>query len=139
MIASSTREREVKELLGDLAQTDFPKSANLKRALACLADLRRYGLERLTIWEVVEILRLNRVRTIGYKEYLYEILGPWANHPTGQCWLWRNGEEIEVQSSYWKSQPLVEYLAFLESQVGLENAPDRIEFTDDGSKLVRHI
>jgi hypothetical protein len=134
MIASSTGEREeVRDLLGDLAQTDFPTTKAIRRTLACLADLSRYGLDNLRVREVIGLLKINRIQTIGYREYLYEVLRDRANRPTGQCRLWQNGEEIEVQSSYWESQSLVVYLTHLANAEGLESVPDRVEFQDDGT------
>jgi hypothetical protein len=137
---SMTREGEDVTPLQKLSQTDFPAARNVRRLLACMADLRRYGLDDLTVLEVVWALKVDRIRRIGYTEYLHEVLGGWAKHPTKKCRLWKQGEEIEVQSSYWERQPLAEYLTYLQAHRGLNSAPDRVTFqTEEDETLTRYI
>jgi hypothetical protein len=133
-------EEDVKDgLLESLSQTDFPETENIRRVLACLSDLRRYGLEQLTVWEVAQILRINRVKSIGYREYLYEVLNHRARHPVKQCRLWREGKKMEVQSDYWASQPLAIYLTHIANTKGLDYVPDRVDFQEDGKTVTRCI
>lgn len=134
-----TREGDVRGVLDGLSQTDFPKAQNVRRMLACLADLRQYGLADLTVLEVAWALKVDRIKRIGYQEYLHEILGRWAKHPTGRCRLWRQGKEMEIPDGYWADQPLATYLTYLESRQGLQNMPDRATFQTEGGTLTRYI
>ena len=122
-----------------LAKTDFPRSQEIRRLLACLGCLRRYGLDGMSFDKVVSLLREERVRQVGVRQYIYDVLKSWANEPVSDFRLWRDGQEIRVEMVYWLDRPLVEYLAYVVAQGGLSELPDRVSFDESGDVMTRNL
>jgi hypothetical protein len=124
-------------LVTALAEEGVP-AKEVRRVAACVNVLAQYGLERASLWELVKTWRAKRIGAVGYKNYIYEVLGSAANCRLADCRLWRGEEELNIKGlSYWPGRPLVDYLCFLEAQFdgNLEDLPTRVEVRRNGSKL----
>jgi hypothetical protein len=127
-------------LVGELAKEDVPVK-HVRRTVAALNVLLEYGLQEVNLWEFVNLWKARRIETIGYKRYLYEVLGSAGNCLLAQCRLWRGDEELDLAGlSYWPGRPLVDYLCFLASECdAIDELPDQVEVNRNGSKLTTFI
>jgi len=128
-------------LITALAEEGVP-AKDIRRVAACVNVLARYGLERVNLWEIAKSWKARRIEAVGYKSYIYEILGSAANCRLADCRLWRYEEELDLKGlSYWPGRPLVDYLCFLEAQFdgNLADLPTRVEVNGNGSKLTTRI
>lgn len=129
-------EAEPEAIIPDLAENSEVPLGHLRQAAGCLNVLAKYGLEKASMWELAKIWKEYRIKAVGYREYLHEVLGTGVNCRLVDCRLWRGEEELDIANlSYWPGKPLIEYLFFLaESSDSIDELPDRVQVNRGGGK-----
>ena len=136
-----TEVQDPETIITDLAEGQVPVS-KLRRAAACLNVLAEYGLEKASVWELAKLWKTYRIESVGYRQYLHEVLGTGAKCRLADCRLWKGEQELDlVNLSYWPGKPLVEYLCFLASDCDnvVDDLPDRVECQRSGATLTSYI